>query len=117
MAYTDVERLRTLLGESIPTGGSAEDTNFTAEELDNLLTEHGGVPEDCLVEGWQIKAGKYAALVDVTEGESSRKMSALHQAAIRMARMYQDQGVGVVDPVPNKTTTRIHRIQRPGFQG
>lgn len=115
MAYTDVDQLRTLLGESIGPGQSAADTLFSAEELDNLLTKHGS-PEAALVEGWQIKAGKLANLADTTEGESRRALSQLHLAAIRMARHYQDTGLGV-DDRDMIGRTRVHRIQRPGWQG
>lgn len=108
MAITDAERLRTLLGESIPTGGSDADTLFTDEQIDDLLTRYG-TPNDSLGEGWAIKAAALADLVDTTEGSSVRKMSQAHEAALKQAASYTEAG-----GVGGRTKIgRIVRSQRP----
>lgn len=87
MAVTDAERLRSLLGEAIPAGGTADDTLFTDEQVDDLLSRHGGV-EDSLGEGWAIKAATLATLVTTTEGSSTRRLSDAHKHAIEQAKLY-----------------------------
>jgi hypothetical protein len=108
MAITDDERLRTLLGESIPDGGTAADTLFTDEQITDLLARYGS-PNDSLAEGWAIKAAALADLVDTTEGSSVRKMSQAHDAALKQVEIFTDAG-----GVGGRTKIgRIVRSQRP----
>lgn len=96
MALTDAQRLRSLLGEEIPTGGSEADTLFTDEKINDLLTAAGGDADLAAASGWRVKAAHYADLVDVAEGNSSRAMSDLHKNALAMARAFGgDAAVGV----------------------
>lgn len=86
----DVARLRRLTNE--PT-----DTTYTniilSAYIDAALTV-----ELAASEVWLEKAAKYSALVDTTEGSSSRKMSQLRDAALKMAELYGG-GSAVVTPV------------------
>lgn len=50
------ERLRKLLNETIPDDGDEKDTNFTDEEIDELLTEADNIFVAASV-GWTMKAG------------------------------------------------------------
>lgn len=86
-AITDSQRLRKLLGESIPDGGSADDTLFSDDEITDLLVRHTTV-EACLSEGWEMKAAALADLVTTVEGSSQRKLSDLHDHALAQAKYY-----------------------------
>lgn len=48
--------LRAALGESIPTGGTEADTNFTDAQLDALLVASNCVVETAAARGWLLKA-------------------------------------------------------------
>lgn len=84
---TDAERIRALLGESIPVGGTDADTAFTDDQIDDLLETQGTV-HLAVAEGWRIKAANYAELVDTAEGTSKRAMSDLHKNALAMVDSY-----------------------------
>jgi len=105
MAVTDSERLRSLLGEDIPEGGSASDTLFTEDMITDLLARHGS-PDQAVTDGWLIKSAKLATLVDTVEGSSIRKHSAAHKAALSQVR--------VVNTTAGGRVTRIHQIEKPG---
>ena len=107
MALPDAERLRSLLGEAIPAGGSAEDTLFTDDQIDDLLERYDGV-EASLGEGWAIKAATLATLVTVTEGSSVRRLSDAHKHAMEQAKLYGWDLIGT-----NARRARIGNIVRP----
>ena len=86
MALTGVDILRSILSESIPSGGMDTDTMFTADQIDALLLDR--TMNEASAAGWAEKAGQYAELVDTSEGNSARKMSDLHRAALAMAEYY-----------------------------
>jgi len=109
MAMTDVERLRSFLGEMIPAGGSASDTLFTEDQIDDLLDRHGS-PEAARREGWEWKAAILANLVTTTEASSTRKLSDSHRAAI--AELNRLGALGPSGLLPGGGRTRIHRIER-----
>ena len=107
MALTDAERLRGLLGEPVPEGGTQADTLFTDETIADLLTQANGSLDRAAYEGWRYKAAHFANLVDVTEGNSSRAMSDLRDHAESMVRLYLRSSSG-----PTEGRTRIGRIRR-----
>lgn len=55
---------------------------------------------------WRIKASKYASLVDVTEGSSSRKLSSLYKQALEMANSFQDNNTPEVIQLRRASRTR-----------
>lgn len=111
MAITENSRVRALIGEAIPVGGTEADTLFTDEQIDDLLTRHTTV-SGSLAEAWQMKAAALSDMVDVKEGDSAEHLSQMHKQALEMVKHYSNQG-GVGQPV-----TRITKIIRPGwFQG
>ena len=63
-------------------------------------------------EVWTEKAAKWAQMVDVSEGGSSRKMSDLIDNALKMARMFQDRATSGTIPPGMPTGTRLNRIAR-----
>lgn len=103
MAVTDAERLRSLVGEEIPEGGSASDTLFSEDTITDLLARHGS-PEEALTEAWSIKSAALVTIVDTIEGSSSRKHSAAHKAALSQLRVTATTAGG--------RATRVHQIKR-----
>jgi hypothetical protein len=102
MAMTEEERLRAFLGESIPSGGSASDTLFTSDQIEDLLTRYGS-PEVARREGWELKAAALATLVTTVEGSSQRKLSDAHKAALNQVKTLGGASGG---------RTRIHLMVR-----
>lgn len=88
MALSDSDKLRLLLGEVIPAGGTASDTMFSADDIDTFLL--AGSQNAAALQGWKAKAAQYSNLVTVTEGNSSRAMSDLYKAALEMVQYYED---------------------------
>jgi hypothetical protein len=105
--------IRLKLGEVIPEGGTDADTLFSDIQVDNLVDKHGSV-DAALGEGWQIKAGLLAGLVDIAEGGSKRNLSSLYQNALRMAEVYGFNDLSSSGP---SNHVRIRTLHRSGFQG
>lgn len=57
---------------------------------------------------WREKAARYAGMIDVQEGNSSRKMSQLHTQALKMA----DSFVAGLDGVVDRRPARTRKIER-----
>lgn len=88
----DVARLRRLTNEP------------TTTPYDNLVLsayiDNNGSVTKAAAEIWREKAAKYSALVDTTEGSSSRRLSQLRDAALKMADQYALEAViAAVKPV------------------
>jgi len=101
MALTDAERLRALLNDTDPDNYIVSD-----DQIDELLAESDDV-ERAALGGWRIKLAYYADLVDITEGNASRKQSQLYDHAERMVKIYSGTRGG-----PTEGRTRIGRIVR-----
>ena len=102
---TDSEILREKLGEVIPAGGTDADTGFSNQQIQDLLDRNSSMTT-AAEEGWQIKAARYADLVDMAEGTTKRDFGDLMEQALKMAASYgSDSGGG-------GAVTRIHRIRR-----
>jgi hypothetical protein len=102
---SDEELLRVYLGEAIPDGGSDADTLLSHADVTALLGRSGGDVRAATVEGWSIKAARYAAMVDVSDGTDSRQMSQLHRQAVTEWQRWS----GAASPAGR---TRIHQLQR-----
>lgn len=89
---TPDEKLRALLGERIPSGGSDADTFFSNTEISNLLEDTGGLVRRAAAEGWNMKAAYYADLVSVTEGNASRAASDMLDHALKMVKQFSGAG-------------------------
>jgi hypothetical protein len=107
MALTDSEKLRQLLGESVPSDGSEADTLFTDVEITEFLLEAPSI-EKAAYEGWRVKAAKLSNLVDTTEGNSQKKFSQLLDNALEMVKMFQRSSEGATEG-----RTRVGKIKRP----
>lgn len=55
---------------------------------------------------WEIRAGKYHGLVNITESGSSRNMGDLHKNALAMAQTYRNQLVSTEAIATSRTRTR-----------
>lgn len=111
MAIEESDRLRQLLGESIPDGGSAADTLFKDHEIEDLLERGLGDAEIAAYEGWRVKAAKLSSLVDNTEGNVQRKFSQLLSNAEKMVKMYLRSSSG-----PTEGRARVGRIKRDAVE-
>lgn len=107
MALEESDRLRQLLGEQVPDGGSVADTLFSDDEIEDLLERGGGDAERAAYEGWRVKAAKLSSLVDNTEGNVQRKFSQLLTNANIMMKNYSRSSAG-----PTEGRTRIGQIKR-----
>ena len=101
MALTEAERLRALLNDVDP-----DNPVITDDQINDLLSETSDL-ERAALGGWRIKAAYYADLIDITEGNASRKMSQLHAHAMAMIKSYSQSRGG-----PTEGRTRIGRIVR-----
>jgi len=104
---TDAQRVRALIGQAIPSGGTDADTMFTDEEIEDFLEEGFNDVNAAAYYGWRETAANYAALVNVNEGNAAREMSDLHRQALRM----MDRYVGYVE-TPSRGRARMGNIVR-----
>lgn len=100
-----MDLLRLYIDDVMPVDGS--DPMFSEAELQLVLDQANGNPERAAVEAWRWKAAKYAALVDVTEGNASRAMSDLQGHALNMVKHFSNSSAG-----PTEGRTRIGSIRR-----
>lgn len=111
--WDDTLRLRSYLGEEIPSGGSDADTLFTDDEIADVLTFKGVGSSDVVnmysatAEGWERKAGKLSDLVNVVQGGATRSMSEAYDHAKDRAEYFHGLASGRGSP-------RSGRIVRPG---
>jgi hypothetical protein len=84
-------RLRKLLNEQIPAGGSDADTRFLDADLDTLLTEAVNI-YGAAAAGWTMKAGMLQAQVEsYSVGQEDYDLTSLKDQvdhALRMAEQY-----------------------------
>jgi hypothetical protein len=87
------QRLRKLLNELIPAGGSDSDTNFLDTELDEILAEATSI-WDAAATGWTIKAGLLKGKIErYGVGQESYNLTALKdelEHALTMAQKHSD---------------------------
>jgi hypothetical protein len=83
--------LRRVLAELVPAGGTPDDTHFSDADIAALLADADGVLPAAAAQGWQIKAGIYADLVNVSDAGQSRALGELHAHAVQMVALYQRQ--------------------------
>ncbi len=110
MPMSDADRLRGLLGEDIPDGGSASDTLFRDEEIQRFLDDNPDI-DRAAYEGWKVKAARLSNLVDTVDGNIARKFSQLLDNANDMVKIYLKASDG-----PTEGRTRVGRAVRPGVE-
>lgn len=103
---SETDKLRQVLGEQVPEGGSAGDTLFTDIEIVDLI-DSTPTSDRAALEGWRVKAAKLSSLVDTTEGNSQKKFSQLLANAMNMVKLYTRSSAG-----PTEGRSRVGRIVR-----
>lgn len=99
MALTaDVLRLRRL-------ADAGDTTLYPSQDLSDRIDAAGTV-EAAAADLWREKAAGYAALVDMSEGASTRKLSQLQANALAMAKQYDTATVDVVVPLEARPRSR-----------
>jgi hypothetical protein len=84
----DIARLRRLIGE-------AEDTEPWTDAVLAAIIDDAIDLNTAALEVWESKAAEFASFVDTTESGSSRRMSQMHEQALKMVAHYR----GLADPV------------------
>lgn len=98
----EIGSLRLLIAE-------ATDTHYTDESLSSRIDASSDL-NSLAYTIWGEKAARYSALVDITEGGSSRKNSNLQANALTMAKHFAELAAsGGQAPVSG---TRIKRLKR-----
>ena len=103
MTMSPLDQVRLNAGETIPSGGSDSDTNFTDSQINDLLVLNNNLINRTTAAVWRAKAALFATLVDVQEGNSSRKMSQAITAAEAQAKYW----ASIPEPMPVIGRTRI----------
>lgn len=106
MTMTPSDRLRLALNERYGEGEDESDTRFTDEEIFQFLTEANGDPDRAAAIGWTAKAGIFADLITISEGNALRQMSDLHAHALVMIKQFSGTASAV------RGRTRVGRIRR-----
>lgn len=112
---TDAQSLRQLLGERIPTGGTAADTLFSDQEITDLLTDSDNDHNLAAYHGWVIKAAEFANLTTKSEGNALEQFSDLHKNALNQIKLFAGLAGVVVGGEVRRT--RILQITRPNRAG
>lgn len=93
-------RLRRLIDERIPSGGTDADTRFTDAEIDDLLTEASSI-EEAAAAGWRQKAAwamsERGGLEKSRAGDEAHEFVSLEtyrDHCLKMAAHYADQVPG-----------------------
>lgn len=110
MALADAVRLRDLLGESIPPGGSEDDTLFTDAQIQDFLERASDNLDLAAYYGWEVKAAALANLATTKEGQGQENLSDLSKAAeLRVKHFGLRAGVGGLTPRATRTRPIVRR--------
>lgn len=88
MTLSQIDQLRSDLGEPIPVGGDESDTLFTDEQIQDFLGRGNGSLTSSAFYGWTAKAALLANLVDIARGSSRDSLSQLHKQALAQVELY-----------------------------
>lgn len=109
MALTEADRLRQLLGETIPVGGTDADTMFTVPQVEDFLAQGGGDIETAAYYGWRAKWAELSNLANTATGATRDELGNLSKTAKEHMDYYG--GLAGIVSAP-ATRTRIGRIVR-----
>jgi hypothetical protein len=88
-----VNRLRLLIGEKIPLGGTETDTRYTDDELIAVYYANNEDLTKTVAELWLTKAAMFTELVDVMESGTQRSLSQMARAANAQAAVWEKRVV------------------------
>lgn len=85
---------------------------LTEDQLRAVIDLNEGDMDASAAQVWEIRAGRYHGLVNISESGSSRSMGDLHKNALALAAMYRSKGTIVAEEtVTGVTRTRgIRRV-------
>lgn len=100
----EIDRLVLLVGTEI----------LTPQQMGQILDANDGDLDLSAAEVWEIRAGRYHGLVDISESGSSRSMGDMYKNALELAKFYRNKkNDGITDPQePGSGVTRTRRIVR-----
>lgn len=106
MTAADVATLRSLTNEK------PDETEYEDNELQAFIDLKAGDLNKAAAYVWRLKAGKYADLVDISEGNSKRSWSKAYEQALVMAKTYEREAAQVDEPATGRPVARTHKIVR-----
>ena len=101
----DIAEIRRLINEPI------DASPWTDDYISGRLDAWEGTNVGLAANLWREKASKYASLIDIQEGNSSRKMSQLHSQALSMASALDSVAENVDGTAPARVS-RTRQIER-----
>lgn len=107
MATADeIASLRLLIAED-------DETRYTDEQIGLRLDGAAAPAQDRVAyEIWSEKAAYYTALVDTSEGGSSRSNGQLQEKALKMVALFKSRLDDAAEEPTAITGTRLHRLRR-----
>lgn len=84
---------------------------LTEDQIRAVIDLNEGDMDASAAQVWEIRAGRYHGLVNISESGSSRSMGDLHKNALAMAAMYRSKGEITAEVVTGRSGTRA--IRRP----
>lgn len=97
----EILQLRRMTGET-----DTETSEYSEEDLDAAIIAADGNLRAAAAQVWDEKAAALAALVDVNESGSSRRMSQAHTNALAMAKGLRDGDAAGEQQAPSGARTR-----------
>lgn len=104
-----VTQLRLLVGERIPPGKTDADTDYSNDELVDIVLNNRGNLYLAAATVWESKAAEAAELVDITESGSERRLSQLFKNASAQRDSYRQAGIDIqnqlIEPVVGQSVS------------
>lgn len=86
---------------------------LTEQQFGDVLDVNEGDMDLAAAQVWEIRAGRYHGLVDISESGSSRSMGSMYKNALEMAKFYRGKRADDIpdpgEPILRSTTRRIVR--------
>lgn len=98
--------LRGMIGETIPSGGTADDTLVSESQLEAWIAGSTSL-DRAAISGWEFKLAEWVGLVNVSDGAASRSFSDLMDHAKYMISYYTSKAEG-----PTAGRSRVGKIVR-----
>lgn len=101
----DIKTLRVMVSEP-------DTTVYSDLDLGSIIDQAEGDLDKSAAMIWEQKAGRFSTLVDVSESGSSRKMSQIHDNAMKQAKYYADKIASATQVVPEVPRPRTRTAVR-----
>ena len=79
---------------------------LSEDQIKAVIDLNEGDMDASAAQVWEIRAGKYHCLVNISESGSSRSMGDLHKNALAMASMYRSKGQDTEEITNGRSGTR-----------